>query len=120
MLDVHPEAGKRLHRRALSLRDLVLVMRKDQVDAAGVNVNRGAIEQPKRHRGALDVPSRPALHPTAVPLRLAGPGRLPQNEIAGVVFGIFVDVDARTSVETIVIEASEAAIVRQRFDPEVD
>src|SRR5438874_6356204 len=36
MLDVHPGARELLVRRALALRDLVLVMRKDQVDAAAM------------------------------------------------------------------------------------
>src|SRR5207237_7159673 len=43
------------------LRNLVFVMREDQVDAAGMNVERlGAATLPdllERHRGALEVPS---------------------------------------------------------------
>ena len=57
MLDVHPEARERLLGRALALRDLVLVMRKDQIDAAGVDVDRRLAQQPQRHRRALDVPA---------------------------------------------------------------
>ena len=44
-------------RGALALRDLVFVVRKDQVDAAGMDVDRRLAEQPQRHRGALDVPA---------------------------------------------------------------
>ena len=36
--------------RAFTLRDFVLVMRKNQVDAAGMNVDRRRPEQPQRHR----------------------------------------------------------------------
>ena len=43
--------------RALRLRDLVLVVREDQVGAAAVDVERLA-EVAVRHRRALDVPAR--------------------------------------------------------------
>src|SRR5882762_11467214 len=53
------------------LRDLVFVVREDQVDAAGVNVERlGAAALPdllERHGGALEVPSRPAPPKRRVP-----------------------------------------------------
>jgi hypothetical protein len=34
------------------------VMRKDQIDAAGVNVD-GTRQKPERHGGALEMPARP-------------------------------------------------------------
>src|SRR5205823_235885 len=75
------------------LRDLVFVMREDQVDAAGMNVERlGAATLPdllERHRGALEVPSRPAPPERRVPRRadllVRRLGLLPQREIARVV-----------------------------------
>ncbi len=41
MLDMHPEPRERLAGGPFRLRDFVLVMRKDQIDAAGMNVDRG-------------------------------------------------------------------------------
>ena len=52
--------------RALGLRDLVLVVREDQVGAAAVDVERLA-EVAVRHRRALDVPARAARSPRARP-----------------------------------------------------
>ena len=66
--------------RALRLRDLVLVVREDEVGAAAVDVERLA-EVAVRHRRALDVPARAARAPRALPERLAGLGRLPQREV---------------------------------------
>ena len=64
VLDVEPEARELMAGGALALRDLVLVVREDQVDAAGVNVDRWLPEQTQRHRRALEVPARdvPARH----------------------------------------------------------
>ena len=82
---VDPVAGKRLSGEALGLGDLVLMVRKDQVVAAAVDVDLVAQVQ-QVHRRAFDVPARPALAPRAVPTRLARLGRLPQGEIAFVLF----------------------------------
>src|SRR5262245_16042018 len=46
---------------AARLRDLVLVVREDEVDAAAVNVE-GLAEMGSRHRRALDVPARTPRH----------------------------------------------------------
>ena len=107
VLDVHPEPRERLFRRAFRLRDLVLVMRKDQVDAAGMDVDRRLAQQPQRHRRALDVPARTAGAGADIPRRLPVLRRLPQHEIAGIVFRVFVDVDAGAGMQAIVIEARE-------------
>ena len=56
VLRVQPVARERLPGRTLALGDLVFVVRKDQVDAAGVNVERLS-EVLHAHRGALDVPA---------------------------------------------------------------
>jgi hypothetical protein len=58
------------------LRQLVLVVREDEVDPAGVHVE-GLAEVVHGHGGALDVPPRPARAPRRRPRRLAGLGRLP-------------------------------------------
>src|SRR5712671_4219790 len=57
---VHPNARQRMTMMgALALRDFVLVMGKDEVDAAAMNVE-GLAEQSLAHRRAFDVPSGPA------------------------------------------------------------
>src|SRR5881296_3807394 len=63
-LAVYPDAGERLAGGRFGLGDLVLVMRENQVDAAGVDVERlAAAALPdllERHRRALQMPARPA------------------------------------------------------------
>ena len=44
--------------RAFALGDLVFVMRKNEIDAAAVDVDRRLAQQPQRHRRALEVPAR--------------------------------------------------------------
>ena len=66
---MHPVAGElAAGERAAALRRLVLVMRKDQVGAAAMDVERLA-EIPPRHRAAFDVPARAARGPTGCPSR---------------------------------------------------
>ena len=57
ILDVDPEARERPAGGAFALRDFVLVMREDEIDAAGMDVDRRLAEQPERHRRAFDVPA---------------------------------------------------------------
>src|SRR5580765_4738542 len=72
-LAVQPETRERLPGRRFGLRDLVFVMWKDQIDAAGVDVERfGAAALPalfERHRGALEMPSGPTPPERRVPCR---------------------------------------------------
>ena len=77
---VHPVARERAAARGLALRALVLVMRKHQVSAAAVDVERKP-QVLARHGRALDVPARTPLAPGGIPRRLAGLGRLPQGEV---------------------------------------
>jgi len=56
VLAVNPEADERLARRASLCAISFLVVREDQVDRAGVDVERFA-EELHRHRGALEVPA---------------------------------------------------------------
>src|SRR5690606_9329182 len=79
---VHPVAGETVA-RGLGLRDLVLVVREDQVDAAAVDVER----RPQilgGHRRALQVPAGAAGAPRGRPGGLAGLLALPQREVARV------------------------------------
>ena len=78
---VHPDLRQRTARRRLRLRCLVLVMGKDQVRSAAMDLEVGA-EQLLRHRRALDVPSRATRPPGRLPARvLAGLVGLPEREV---------------------------------------
>ena len=65
-LGVQPEARERLAGERFRLRDFVFVVREDQVDAAGVDVQRLA-QVLDGHDGALDVPARAARADAASP-----------------------------------------------------
>src|SRR5262245_9543120 len=87
MLAVQPDARERADAgEGLGLGALVLVVREDVVDAAGVNVDLRA-EVLGAHGGAFDVPAREASAPRALPDELCplGLGGLPQREVARVV-----------------------------------
>ena len=112
VLEVHPEARELLAGGALALRDLVLVVREDQVDAAGVDVDRRSAEQPQRHRRALDVPARAARADAGIPGRLARLGRLPQHEVAGVFLLVLVGVDAGAALDAGVVEPGQPPVAR--------
>ena len=78
---MHPDAREGFAARGLGLRDLVLVVREDQVAAAAVHVEVHA-EQLLRHRRALDVPAGPAIAPRRGPRAvLALLARLPEREV---------------------------------------
>src|SRR5439155_17143622 len=80
---VHPDPGK-LAARTPRLRDLVLVVRKDEVEPSAVDLEHRA-EELLRHRRALDVPAGPSGAPGRVPSRvLALLVRLPEREVAGI------------------------------------
>src|SRR6185312_16739120 len=74
---VHPDVRHRGRAvRAARLRDFVFVVRKDQVEAAAMDVEDIA-EIGRAHRRALDMPAWPAATPRAFPARLTGGGLLP-------------------------------------------
>jgi class 3 adenylate cyclase len=83
--------------RALGLRALVLVMWEDEIVAAAVDVESLA-EDLERHRGALDVPTRPAGTPRRRPFGLARFRGLPEREVERAAL-LFVDLDARTRTD---------------------
>lgn len=78
--------------RAAALRDLVLVMREDEIETAGVDVE-GLAQELAAHGRALDVPARPAATPRARPARLLRRRGLPQHEVGGILL-VGRDVDA--------------------------
>src|SRR6202046_239186 len=94
---VHPVARQRhLAGDLLHLRNLGLMVRKDQVDGAAVEVILGAEELLSDGR-VLDVPSRAAWPEIGVPRWLSRLGPLPQREVAGVALVVVV-INARDRV----------------------
>src|SRR6185437_10904853 len=79
---VDPVPGELVPGR-LRLGALVLVVRKDQVLAAAVDVDRGP-EVARGHRRALDVPSGTAGSPGRPPGGLPGLRAFPQDEVPGI------------------------------------
>src|ERR1051326_2101047 len=90
---MHPKQRKHLARELLGLSDFVFVVRKDQVLAAKMDVER-LPEILHRHGGALNVPPWAAGANFGVPKRLAGFGRFPECEVAGIVLVVFAYIDA--------------------------
>ncbi len=106
-LAVQPVAGERLARRSLGLRDLVLMVREDQIDPTRVDVQgldaESLAQLGERHDRAFEMPPRP----TAPERRI--PGRadifvdrhrcLPQGKIPRILFVVFVRVDTRAGLQ---------------------
>ena len=95
-------------------------MGENQIDAAGVDVDRRRAEQTQRHGGALDVPARATRTNPWIPGRLPFLGRFPQHEIAGVFLVVLVRIDACATLDAGMVEMRELAVVRKRRDLEVD
>ena len=115
---VHPEVRELLAGERLRLRDFVFVVRKDEVFAAEMDVEALA-QVLHAHGGALDVPAGTAGTDLGVPALLAGFGSLPQGEVAGIVFVVFVDVDARAVGHAGEVLLAELAVRREAGDAEV-
>ena len=106
---------------AAGLGGLVLVVREDQVDAAAVDVE-GLAQVLPGHGRALDVPAGAAGRGDAagaVPGRLAGLRRLPQDEIHRVLL-VGRDVDAGTGLHLVEGTAGELAVFGHRGHVEQD
>src|SRR5213076_3453254 len=95
--------------RALALGDLVLVVRKDVVHRAGMDVEVLA-QIFHAHRGALDVPAGPPLSPRRGPRRLARLGRLPQREVPDVFLLVLVVGDALAAPSSVEVDPGELSI----------
>ena len=117
---MEPGPDERLAGRGLALGDLVLVVREDEVDAAGVDVERRA-EVGHAHRRALDVPAR--LDPSPIagrPDRLTRLRPLPQGEVADVVLAVLVGLDPLADAQRLRIEPGQPPVRRPRGDAEED
>ena len=102
--------------RAGRLRDFVFVMRKQQIVAAGVDVDRFA-EVCCDHRRALDMPAGASAPPGTVPARQIGCGRFPQHEIGRVLL-VRGDFYARAGDHFVGRAARQLAVLRERRDIE--
>ena len=109
----------RLPAAGFGLRDLVFVMRKDQVGAAAVNVDLVA-ERRLDHGGALDVPAGAPASPGTVPADLVVRGELPEGEVPRVAL-LRVHLHAGAGLDAQVLRASgQAAVVGEVGHREVD
>src|SRR5436190_23194273 len=117
MRAVEPRSNERLPGRSFALGDLVLVMREDQIDAAGVDVERLA-EVLHRHRRALDVPARAARADRGLPRGLARFRALPEREVPDVVLAVLVALDPFADAKLVGIDPGEPTVGRPRRDPE--
>src|SRR5260370_7874971 len=80
MLGMQPAPQERLAGGAFALRNLVFMMRKCQVDPAGMNI-QCLTEIFHGHRRALNVPPRPSWPDHRLPELLARFRRFPQGKI---------------------------------------
>jgi hypothetical protein len=115
---VEPVVGELLAGRALALRDLVLVVREDEVNAPGVDVE-GLAEVLHGHRGALDVPAGTPATDLGVPSGLVpGFGGLPEGEVARVLLLVLVRVHALAAADDVALEVGlrELAVFGERLD----
>ena len=85
--------GEGLARPGLGLSDFVLVVREDEILAAGVQVKTFA-QLLHRHDRTFDVPAWAARANARIPRGFAGFRSFPEGEIAGTVLVVFVEIDA--------------------------
>ena len=121
VLAVDPDGGGWPADERRRLRDLVLVVREDVVDAAGVDVEPLA-EVFEGHRRALEVPAREALAPARRPVeRALLAGGLPQREVGRVAL-VGLDVARGPVARPEVVERvpGQLPVLRERPDRVVD
>src|SRR5580704_9151678 len=99
MLRVQPVTDKRLAGGSFALRNFVFVMRKSQVDSAGVDVD-GFSQKLHGHCGTFDVPARASRTDRGFPEMLAGLRRFPQRKIARTLFFVAIVVHARACLDS--------------------
>src|SRR5258706_6586337 len=94
MFKVQPVADELLASGAFALGDFVFVMRKNQIDATGVQV-KSLAQIFHGHGRALDMPTSPAASDAGVPGRFFGfVWGFPESEVARVFLLAFVPVHA--------------------------
>ena len=113
-----PEMSEGLAGVGFRLRNLVLVMREDQIFSAGVQV-KSFPEFVHRHDGALEVPARASRADGRFPRSFAWLRGLPEREVASAVLIIFIDVDAGAILHAAEISFRKLAVLRKLGDAEV-
>ena len=118
---VHPIFGIGLAGGGLGLGDFVFVVREDVVHPAGVEVEAFA-EQLHAHGGTFDVPARTSPAPRRIPDHIAVFGYVgfPEGEVGGVVFVVFILIDARAGLHALAVEPGEFSIGWKLVDGIVD
>src|ERR1017187_4155696 len=119
MFGMEPIAHEWLSSCRLGLRDFVLMMRKHQIDAPAVDVERVA-EILHGHCGALDMPAWASGSDRRFPKMFAGLGRLPQCEVAHIVLIVAIYVHASTGLHAGHIDFREFAVRGKFRDAKVD
>ena len=112
---MQPEPRHRLAVSAFALCDLVLMVRKDEIKPAGMDVNRLA-EHGLRHCRALDMPARPPLAPRTIPARLCGLARLrslPKRKVRRVALAR-IDLDPRARHHVVPGASRQLPVIRHR------
>src|SRR5262245_61794262 len=80
---MHPVSGERDSSERLGLNELVLVMRKDEIEPTAVDVEMFP-QVLHAHGRAFDMPAGPTRTPGALPQGLAGLRALPERKVSGV------------------------------------
>src|SRR4051812_27419279 len=107
-----PEVYERFSGQSFGLRDFVLVMRKDEIFSASVQIE-SVSQFLHGHGRALNMPSRTPRPDRTLPERFPRLGSLPQSEIASVVFFIFINVNPRAIFHSGKVFFRELAIGRK-------
>ena len=113
-----PVPGQGLAGRPLRLGDLVLVVGKDQVLSAPVDVE-GVPQVALAHHGTLQMPAGSAVPPGALPPGFPFLARLPEGKIEGIAF-LVVHVDAGAGQHVVEVPAGELAVPGELFHRIVD
>ena len=111
MLAVYPEADEWFPRDGLALSNFVFVMGKNVVHAAAMDVERFT-KLLHRHRGAFNVPPRPAGTEWRLPVWfLLVLRRFPQNKVARLFLLVFVGIDSGADFQFSSIQAGQPAVI---------
>src|SRR5258706_1629764 len=122
MFKVQPVADELLAGGAFALGDFIFVMRKSQIDAAGVQVESLA-QIFHGHGRALDMPTWPAASDAGVPGRFFGfVWGFPESEVARVFLLVLVCIDTFAAALEVAsqVDLRKLAVLRERLDPVID
>ena len=116
---VDPGVDPGVARGTLALGDLVLVVGKDQVHAAAMDID-ALTQELHAHGRAFDVPARSPGAPGGIPGGFAGLEGLPQHEITEGFALVFIGIHGSAHLHALPIQMGQAPILGQARDAEVD